>query len=341
MKLTDPEENRRRVVKGALCRGGYTQTTPFCDGSHKAAGFRAEWRGGPALDAGRRRVVFAALSEEPRTAQRAKNKWPRTEGSLPAISGESVKAGYPLSQSTTTNRNSPKRAPAREGVAIARREAPGGSEGGLTPKHTHDEPQARIRRPPSGPLDLVPTGGRRSKPSPRFFSVGSTRFRGPLGKGAYCRPRKKQMAANRRFAAGDFGGKCERGLPPFTKTVTTNRNSPKRAPARDGVAIARREAPGGSEGGLTPKHTHDEPQARIRRPPSGPLDLVPTGGRRSLSSAPSVGVGETRFAALRAACRPEVGVPALRAGTSVSARRGSCLARRSSGGPVRTGGRVR
>ena len=24
------------------------------------------------------------------------------------------------------------------------------------------------------------------------------------------------MAANRRFAAGDFGGKCERGLPPFT-----------------------------------------------------------------------------------------------------------------------------
>ena len=33
---------------------------------------------------------------------------------------------------------------------------------------------------------------------------------------AYCQARKKQMAANRRFAAGDFGGKCERGLPPFT-----------------------------------------------------------------------------------------------------------------------------
>ena len=39
-----------------------------------------------------------------------KNKWQRTFGSLPAISGESVKGGYPLSQSVTTNRNSPPRA---------------------------------------------------------------------------------------------------------------------------------------------------------------------------------------------------------------------------------------
>ena len=31
-----------------------------------------------------------------------KNKWQRTFGSLPAISGESVKGGYPLSQSATT-----------------------------------------------------------------------------------------------------------------------------------------------------------------------------------------------------------------------------------------------
>ena len=41
--------------------------------------------------------------------------------------------------------------------------------------------------------------------------------RGPLGKGWRTAERgKKQMAANRRFAAGDFGGKRERGLPPFT-----------------------------------------------------------------------------------------------------------------------------
>ena len=40
-------------------------------------------------------------------------------------------------------------------------------------------PSARLRR-------AVPTGGRRSKPSPRFCSVSEARFRGPAGRG--CRP---------------------------------------------------------------------------------------------------------------------------------------------------------
>ena len=30
----------------------------------------------------------------------------------------------------------------------------------------------------------VPAGGRRSKPSPRFFAIGGTPFRGPAGRGA-------------------------------------------------------------------------------------------------------------------------------------------------------------
>ena len=30
-------------------------------------------------------------------------------------------------------------------------------------------------------------------------------------------PAQKQLAANLWFAVGDFGGKCERGLSPFTK----------------------------------------------------------------------------------------------------------------------------
>ena len=30
----------------------------------------------------------------------------------------------------------------------------------------------------------MPAGGRRFKPSPRFFTIGGTRFRGPAGRGA-------------------------------------------------------------------------------------------------------------------------------------------------------------
>ena len=68
-----------------------------------------------------------------RTADRAKNKWQRTSGSLRAISGESVKGGYPLSQSVTTNRNSPPRAEGAQGSSDCRREAPGGSGTGAHP----------------------------------------------------------------------------------------------------------------------------------------------------------------------------------------------------------------
>jgi CDGSH-type Zn-finger protein len=42
--MVDQEGNeievRRRVI--ALCRCGRSQTRPFCDGTHKAIGFRAE-----------------------------------------------------------------------------------------------------------------------------------------------------------------------------------------------------------------------------------------------------------------------------------------------------------
>ena len=46
--------------------------------------------------------------------------------SLPAISGESVKGGYSLSQSVMTNRNLPLRANGARGSFDLRREAPGG-----------------------------------------------------------------------------------------------------------------------------------------------------------------------------------------------------------------------
>ena len=46
--------------------------------------------------------------------------------SLPSISGESVKGGYPLSQSVMTNRNLPPRADGAQGSFDSRRGAPGG-----------------------------------------------------------------------------------------------------------------------------------------------------------------------------------------------------------------------
>ena len=54
------------------------------------------------------------------------------------------------------------------------------------------------------------------------------------------------------FAARDFGGKCERGCPPFTKSNDEPELAEARVSAR-GSFGSRREAPGGSEGGLASK----------------------------------------------------------------------------------------
>ena len=74
-------------------------------------------------------------------SERENNKWQRTSGSLPAISGESVKGGNPLSQSITTNRNSPPRG--AQGSCDCRREAPGGPKGGSPAIHADDTPPTK------------------------------------------------------------------------------------------------------------------------------------------------------------------------------------------------------
>ena len=89
-----------------------------------------------------------------RTSERVKNKWQRTSGSLPAISGESVKGGIlPFHKTVMTNRNSPPRAEGAQGSFDCRREAPGGPRTGpqiqaeLRPKAIPDHGPVR------GPLD--------------------------------------------------------------------------------------------------------------------------------------------------------------------------------------------
>ena len=65
----------------------------------------------------------------------------------------------------------------------------------------------------------VPTGGRRSKPSPRFFLLGDVRFRGPPGRGADRRSAFQAVPAillPQRCAVSWFRGL--RGVIPFTPT---------------------------------------------------------------------------------------------------------------------------
>ena len=70
----------------------------------------------------------------------------------------------------------------------------------------------------------IPAGDRTTLRGQEVMPGGSPALRGAVSvlAGACRQGRRtadcarKQMAANRRFAAGDFGGKCERGLPPFT-----------------------------------------------------------------------------------------------------------------------------
>ena len=81
----------------------------------------------------------------------------------------------------------------------------------------------------------VPAGGRRSKPSPRFCSSGSTRFRGPVGRGAGRRSADKPSP---RFCSGG-GSRCRPvsrvryppdgglPLPPARRRADVSRASPR------------------------------------------------------------------------------------------------------------------
>ena len=105
---------------------------------------------------------------------------------------------------------------------------------------------ARLRR-------AVPTGGRRSRASRTTAPVGSTRF-APLCRAAF--PGLRATLCGRRLAERaknsgteppvrcphDRGESVKGGHPPLSQSVTSNRNSPKGAPAHEGVSIPARSA---------------------------------------------------------------------------------------------------
>ena len=136
-----------------------------------------------------------------------------------------------------------------------------------------------------GPVGRVPTGGRRSKPSPRLCVVGSTRF---AALRAACRPEVGGPSRSRAFSRS-----ARRALRPCGPRAD------RRSAFQAVPALFR-----GRRGALC-----------------GPAGRVPAGGRRSKPSPRLCVVGSTRFAALRAACRPEVGAPSRPRTFAWSARR--------------------
>ena len=136
-----------------------------------------------------------------------------------------------------------------------------------------------------GPPGRVPAGGGRSKPSPRFFARSFTRF---AALRAACRP--------------------EAGRPS--------------RPRDSSPAALRALRPSGPRAGRRP--AFQAVPAILRPQPyalCGPPGRVPAGGRRSKPSPRFFARSFTRFAALRAACRPEAGRPSRPRDSSPAALR--------------------
>ncbi len=154
---------------------------------------------------------------------------------------------------------------------------------------------------PCGPPGRVPTGGRRSKPSPRFFSRSYTRL---AALRAACRP--------------------EVGVPS--------------RPRDSSPAAIRALRPSGPRAGRRPAV---QAVPAILRPQlyalRGPPGRVPAGGRPSKPSPRFFARSFTRLTALRAACRPEAGVPSRPRGFARAAMRGGSASSAAQGeGATRT-----
>ena len=105
---------------------------------------------------------------------RKKNKWRRTGGSLPAISGESVKGGYPLSQKQQRPLGTRRRAPpaARKGVASAGAKRRAVRKGGSLPNTlTTNHPRESGAPLPDRSTLCRPEVGVPSRPRACFWSA--------------------------------------------------------------------------------------------------------------------------------------------------------------------------
>ena len=162
----------------------------------------------------------------------------------PRDRGESVKGGLPppVHKKVMTNRNSPPRAAGAQGSFDCRREAPGGSGAGAQFLPTRQPELVQRCAPAPGPLD--PDAGPHREDCPEVGVPLPARHR--AGRGAalscLCATLCRRRLAMREKTDGSelrslptFSGECVKGgILPFHKTVTTNRNSPKRAEGAQG-----------------------------------------------------------------------------------------------------------
>ena len=204
-----------------------------------------------------------------------------------------------------TNRNSPKRAEGAQGSFDCRREAPGGSGAGAQFLPTQNPNWSSHMPPLPDRSTLVPTGGRRSLACASLHA--DQLYALSLGSAQRCRPevgvvlptrhlvwaavshaRKKLTAANFVRCRRDRGESVKGGLPPpFHKSTTTNRNSPKRAEGAQGSFDSGAKRRAVRERGLNsfPLKTRTGPaicpRSRTARPWCRPEVGVPLPARRS------------------------------------------------------------
>ena len=141
-KRTGSELRSLPSISGESVKGGYplsasdkselaaARLRPPPQGVSTGAKRRAVLGRGPVTIEPERAVLIHAMEaskDHSPGMPSAKNATGSELCSLPSISGESVKGGYPLSPSTMTNRNLPPRACGAQGSFDFRREAPGGS----------------------------------------------------------------------------------------------------------------------------------------------------------------------------------------------------------------------
>ena len=169
----------------------------------------------------------------------------------------------------------------------------------------------------------MPTGGRRSKPSPRFFSVGDTRVQPSHWRGA---APSAQGSRSRAMPVGDRRSAVARHH--VRRRYATSRPCGPRCRPEVGAPSRPRASSQSAVRNLVAQRRRRRfrAPARCRSETGAPLSRALHAGRRYVVSAVARHHADRRYAVSRPCgpwCRPEVGAPSRPRDSSRSAIRGS------------------